>query len=75
MKDATEERIKLTIAIDPEARHILAHYARPRAVGQLISHLVKQYDREVRYGPANIETRLARIEEKLLELIEPGNHE
>jgi len=73
MTETMKQKVMMTISIDQETRQIIGKYARQRAVGQLISKLVRKYDYDMRYGPSKLETRLARIEERLLELLEQPN--
>ncbi len=70
MEDTAKQKVMMTISIDAESRQIIHKYARQRAVGQLISKLVRKYDYDMRYGPSKLETRLAKIEERILELLE-----
>jgi hypothetical protein len=73
MTESTKKKVMMTVSIEPETRQLISRYARQRAIGQLITRLVKKYDYESRYGPSKLETRLARIEERLLELLEQPN--
>jgi hypothetical protein len=70
MADTVKNKVMMTVSIDRETRQLIGRYARQRAIGQLISKLVRKHDYEMHYGRSKIETRLARIEERLLDLVE-----
>jgi len=69
MTDKTKKKVMMTVSIDHETRQLISRYARQRAIGQLITRLVKKHDYELRYGPSKIEVRLARIEDRIVELL------
>ena len=65
-----EKKVTMTVSIDLGTRELISKYARERAIGQLLTRLVRKHDYEMRYGPSKVETRLERIENRLLELLE-----
>jgi len=74
MTETVKKKVMMTISIEPETRQLISRYARQRAIGQLITRLVKKYDYESRYGPSKIEVRLARIEDRILEMLGKADH-
>ena len=74
MTETKKRMVMMTVSIDQETRQQISRYARQRAIGQLITRLVKKYDYELRYGPSKIEVRLARIEDRILELLGKADH-
>src|SRR6266446_3140521 len=74
MTDKTKKKVMMTVSLEPETRQLISRYARQRAIGQLITRLVKKYDYESRYGPSKIEARLGRIEDRIVELLEKSDH-
>jgi hypothetical protein len=63
-------KVPLTISVDQETRKLFAKHGGQRSIGRLLSTLIRQYDIEERYGTETVRTRLDRIEEHLLHLLE-----
>lgn len=64
------EKSRITLAVDYEARRLIAKYGGKRNIGKLFADLVKKHDFDETYGAEMVRRRLDRIEDRLIELLD-----
>jgi len=60
----------MTISVDLGTRHLIHKYAGSRGVGKLLAELIRNHDTEEVFGPTMVNTRLDRIEQRLIDLLD-----
>ena len=63
-------KARITLAVDDEARRLIAKYGGKRGIGKLFTDLVKQHDFEETFGTKMVRRRLDRIEDRIIELLD-----
>ena len=63
-------KARITLAVDDEARRLIAKYGGKRNIGKLFTDLVKQHDFEETFGTEMVRRQLGRIEDHLIQLLD-----
>jgi hypothetical protein len=70
MTNSVQQKVSLTVSVDPDTRHLLAKHGGQRHIGILIARMVRNYDAEEAFGFQAIRQRLDRIEHCLIDISE-----
>ena len=65
-----DQKVMMTISVAPGTRQLMHKYGGQRGVGRFLSELLRKYDTEEVFGSAMVITRLDRIEQSLIELLD-----
>jgi hypothetical protein len=68
-------KTRITLAVEEDARKLIERYDGKRAIGKLFVDLIRKHHSEVTFGPIMVNTRLDRIEQRLIKLLDRKEEE